>query len=67
MDGVEIIPDFLPDPSELVLREDTVEITLRLTRSSVEFFKEKASADNTDYRQIIRYCLDNHVAQGKTR
>ena len=36
---VEIIKDFLPTPEELVFKEDTVKITLNLSKSSVEYFK----------------------------
>ena len=36
---IEVIRDFLPDPSELVYKEDTVKVTLGLSRRSVDFFK----------------------------
>nr|VFJ46901.1 MAG: hypothetical protein BECKFW1821B_GA0114236_100189 [Candidatus Kentron sp. FW] len=49
MDGVKIIPDFLPSPQALARREETVKVTLRLTRSSVEFFKREATRHNTHY------------------
>lgn len=35
---VKVIPDFLPSPDELILKQDTVKITLSLTRESVDFF-----------------------------
>ena len=39
---VEVVRDFLPSPDELVLKDDTVKVTLNLSRSSVDFFKELA-------------------------
>jgi hypothetical protein len=38
IDEVRIIPDFLPPLSQLAFREDTVKVTIVLSRSSVEFF-----------------------------
>ena len=36
---IEIVNDFLPKPEDLVFKEDTMKITLNLSKSSVEFFK----------------------------
>ena len=36
------VKDFLPPPSELVARDDTVKVTLALSKESVKFFKEQA-------------------------
>ncbi len=38
---VKIVADFLPKPSELVLKEETVKITLSLTKESLDFFKKE--------------------------
>jgi hypothetical protein len=38
---VKIIEDFLPHSSELVLKVDKVEVTLSLSRRSVELFKRE--------------------------
>ncbi len=35
---IKIIDDFLPQPKELVLKEETAKITISLTKSSIEFF-----------------------------
>ena len=35
---VEIVKDFLPKPEDLVFKEDTVKVTLNLSKSSIEFF-----------------------------
>ena len=36
---VRVVEDFLPSPGELVIADDTVTVTLSLTRRSVDFFK----------------------------
>ena len=58
---VEVIDDFLPPPDELVFKEDTVKVTIALTRSSVEFFKQKAEEHDTAYQKMIRRLLDAYV------
>lgn len=39
---VKIIQDFLLPPDKLVLKEESVKVTLLLRKSSVDFFKELA-------------------------
>ncbi len=39
---VKVVPDFLPSPDELAFKEDTVKITISLSKESVEFFKRGA-------------------------
>lgn len=57
----EVIPDFLPPPSELAFREEGVKVTLALSRKSVEFFKDAASKHHTQYQRMIRRLLDAYV------
>jgi len=59
---VEIVPDFLPRPADLVVKEDTVKITLSLTKESVDFFKEEAESHHTHYQTMIRNLLDRYAA-----
>ena len=44
MDGIgeQPLPDFLPPPERLVRREETVKVTLSLSRASVDFFRDQA-------------------------
>nr|VFK52987.1 MAG: hypothetical protein BECKTUN1418D_GA0071000_10176 [Candidatus Kentron sp. TUN] len=63
MDGVKPIPDFLPSPHALVLREDNVKVTLQSSRSSLEFFKGEATAHNTHYQRVIRRRLDDYATR----
>ena len=55
---LKVIPDFLPAPEELVFQDDTVKITITLSRSSVEFFKREAKKHHTQYQKMIRRLLD---------
>jgi len=38
---VKVIKDFLPSPEELALKEETVKVTISLSRASVDFLKMK--------------------------
>lgn len=55
---VKVIPDFLPKPSELVAKEETVKVTLLLTKESVDFFKQEAEEQHTQYQKMIRALID---------
>ncbi len=59
---VRVVEDFLPSPEELALKDETVKITISLTRRSVEFFKREAELHNTRYQRMIRTLLDEYVA-----
>jgi predicted DNA binding CopG/RHH family protein len=62
MGKVKVIKDFLPSPEELALKEETVKVTISLSRSSVEFFKNEAKKYNTQYQKMIRRLLDEYTA-----
>jgi predicted DNA binding CopG/RHH family protein len=59
---VEIVKDFLPKPDELVFKEDTVKVTLNLSKSSIEFFKEIAEKHGSQYQKVIRKLLDKYTS-----
>ena len=61
MNHVRVVKDFLPPPEKLVLKEDTVKVTISLSKSSVEFFKNLASEHGTQYQRVIRRLLDEYV------
>jgi len=63
MNDVEIIPDFLPSPEELAFREETVKITIALSKSSIDFFKKKAESHRTQYQKMIRRLVDEYVTR----
>lgn len=55
------VKDFLPPPSELVVPEDTVKITLALKRTSVDYLKRVARRHHTKYQRMIRELVDRYV------
>ena len=59
---VKLTHDFLPSPQQLVLKEETVKITLSLTKDSVDFFKKIAKEQHTHYQTMIRVLLDQFTA-----
>jgi predicted DNA binding CopG/RHH family protein len=58
---VEVIADMLPSPAELAFKEDTVKVTISLSKSSVDFFKKEAKKHDTKYQQMIRRLLDEYT------
>ncbi|MDZ7803934.1 hypothetical protein [Thiohalophilus sp.] len=62
---VKVVPDFLPAPEELVFKEDTVKVTIALSRESVEFFKHEAEKHHTQYQKMIRRLLDAYTLAHK--
>jgi predicted DNA binding CopG/RHH family protein len=59
---VEIVKDFLPKPEDLVFKEDTVKVTLNLSKSSIEFFKEIAQKHRSQYQKVIRNLIDRYTS-----
>ncbi len=59
---VEVVKDFLPKPEELVFKENTVKVTLNLSKSSIEFFKGIARKHGSRYQKVIRSLLDNYTS-----
>ena len=59
---VQVIRDFLPSPEQLALKDETVKVTLSLSKTSVEFFKKEAKKYNTQYQKMIRRLLDEYAA-----
>lgn len=70
IEDAEIIEDFLPPPDQLVLKEDTVRVTLNLSRNSVDFLKKKAQERGVPYQYMIKKILDiytKHFQEPKPR
>ena len=57
------VKDFLPPPSELVLPEETIKVTIALKKSSVDFFKKAAERNHTKYQRMIRELVDRYATQ----
>ena len=62
MGKVRVVADFLPSPEELVLKDETVKVTISLSKASVDFFKEEARKHHTQYQKMIRRLLDEYTA-----
>ena len=58
---VEVVEDFLPLPEELAFAEETVKVTITLSKESVDFFKSEAKKHNTQYQRMIRRLLDAYT------
>lgn len=56
-----VVADFLPSPEELAFQEESVKVTIALSQSSVDFFKDKAKDYGTQYQKMIRRLLDAYV------
>jgi predicted DNA binding CopG/RHH family protein len=59
---IEIVKDFLPGPEELIFKEETIKVTLNLSKSSVDFFKKIARKHGSQYQKVIRNLLDNYTS-----
>ena len=59
---VKLVEDFLPSPEELVLKDETIKVTISLSKTSVDFFKKEAKKYNTQYQKMIRRLLDEYAA-----
>lgn len=58
---IKEVADFLPAPKALAFKEETVKVTLSLTKQSLEFFKEQAATHHTQYQKMIRTLLDQYA------
>lgn len=65
--NLEVVPDFLPQPEDLVFREEGVKVTISLSKRSVEFFKDEARKHNTQYQRMIRRLLDAYAQHHSRR
>jgi predicted DNA binding CopG/RHH family protein len=60
---LEVVEDFLPPPRDLVRREDTLKVTIGLSKPTVDFFKREAHRNGTRYQRMIRRVLDLYAAR----
>ena len=61
IEEVRVVEDFLPPPEELAFREETVKVTIALSKASVEFFKREATRHQVPYQKMIRRLLDEYA------
>ncbi|MBI4827622.1 MAG: CopG family transcriptional regulator [Nitrospinae bacterium] len=60
---LELIRDFLPPPAKLVMKENTVKVTMNLTKKSVDFFKRHARRHHVSYQAMIKKALDLYASR----
>jgi hypothetical protein len=60
---MEVVEDFLPSPDQLALKQDTVKVTIGLSKPTVDFFKSRARQNHTQYQKMIRQLLDLYAAR----
>ena len=61
MGDMRVVADFLPSPEELAFREESVKVTISLSKRSIDFFKCEASKHHTQYQRMIRQLLDSYA------
>ncbi len=61
MGNIRVVSDFLPSPEELALKDETIKVTIALSKASVDFFKKEAQKHNTQYQKMIRRLLDEYA------
>jgi hypothetical protein len=61
MGDVRVVDDFLPPPEELAFREETVKVTIALSKASLDFFKREAAKHQVSYQRMIRRLLDEYT------
>ncbi len=55
------VKDFLPKPEDLVVRENTVRVTMNLSRQSIEFFKKESKRLGVPYQKMIKNLIDMYA------
>ena len=61
--AIRVVPDFLPSPEQLALKNEQTKVTISLSSESVDFFKEAARKHHMQYQKMIRQLLDEYVAR----
>lgn len=62
---VRLVPDFLPSPEELALKNEQTKVTMYLSSETVAYFKAVAAEHHMQYQKMIRQLLDEYVAHQK--
>ena len=58
---IKAIDDFLPSPEDLVFRDETVKVTILLSKRSLQFFKREAARRRTQYQRMIQRLLEAYA------
>lgn len=60
---LRMVKDFLPLPEELAFKEESVKVTMKLSKSSVVYFKKAAHKYHTPYQKMIRNLISAYAAR----
>jgi hypothetical protein len=60
---LSLVDDFLPPPSQLIPREETVEVTLSLNKKTIAFYQKQAIEKGISYHILIRNLIDDYAQQ----
>ena len=63
---IKLVPDFLPSPKELALKNKNTKVTISLSSESIAYFKNAAKKHHMQYQKMIRQLLDEYVAHQKS-
>jgi len=55
------VKDILPPPDKLVKKEETVKVTISLSKRSVNFFKEISKREGIPYQSMIKSLIDRYA------
>src|SRR5690348_12016957 len=55
------VKDFLPPPHQLTSPEETIKVTIALTKKSLKFFKREATRNKIKYQRMIREVVDRYA------
>jgi predicted DNA binding CopG/RHH family protein len=67
IEDLELVPDFLPGPEDLVYRPKGVKVTLTLSEDSLRYFKAQGERLHTPYQRMIRNLIDEYVRHQRQR
>ncbi len=56
-----LVKDMLPPPDRLVKKEETVKVTISLSKRSVNFFKKTAKEQGVPYQTMIKSLIDKYT------
>ena len=63
---IKLVPDFLPSPKELALKNKNTKVTISLSSESIAYFKNAAKKHHMQYQKMIRQLLDEYVVHQKS-
>jgi len=56
------VAEYFPPPEKLAMPEETVKVTIALTKRSLEFFKQEARKHRSKYQKMIRELVDRYAS-----